>query len=302
MQLEQLAFVVEVSKTGSLTAAAQNMHVTLSAVSQSISNLEEELGVTLFIRSRMGATPTPEGRPLIRKAYQIIELSNELREEASGYTNKQVGHLRLAAFPGPLHLAMDAILDFKQNYPYIQLDITEKGIDQIIEDVRQGKIDIGLITLSEYDNPKQAGLKFGQLLEGKMVLAVNRQSPLALYESITLDELKREPLIIYNEEHLKWFMDKHQESFDLSNVLFYTNNTSAIMKAIRDGMASTIGLNLSFINEPAINNGDIVLVELELPDPYSIYLGWVRSEGRHLPKATELFIKKLKHRLSEYEK
>lgn len=300
MQLEQLTCVIEVAKTGSFTAAAHNLHVTLSAVSQSISNLESEFGVSLFVRSRIGATPTPEGQVLIKKAFEVVAKANELREEAAGYANTQHGELRLAAFPGPLLLAMDAILDFKRDYPYIQLDISEKGIEQIMDDVRHNEVDLGLVILSEHFQHKSGGLQIGRLLQGRMVVAVNRNSPLALSKSVTLDDLKHEGLVLYNEDYLTGFMERYKSKLDPSNVLFYTNNTSAIVKAVRDGMASTIGLNFSFLNEPSVRQGEIVTVNLEIENMDPVHLGWVRAEGRHFPKASELFIQKLKYRLEQF--
>ncbi|WP_239618765.1 LysR family transcriptional regulator [Cohnella mopanensis] len=301
MQLDQLTFVVEIAKTGSLTAAANNMHVTLSAVSQSLSNLEAELGIPLFVRSRLGATPTAEGQELIKKAFEIVNKTKELKELAASYSTTQTGELRLAAFPGPLLLAMDAIIDFKQAYPYIRLEIHEKSITQIIEDVRHGNTDLGLIIMFEPMQHKVSGLSYGRLMEGRMVVAVNRDSPLALRKSVTLEELRHEPLVLYDDEQLKWFMERYQSIFDPANLLFYTNNTAAINKAVKDGMASTIGLHFSFLNEPSIQNREIVTVQLDIPDRLPVYLAWVRAEGKHFPKASELFIQKLKHRLEQYD-
>lgn len=300
MQLEQLTCAVEVAKSGSFTAAAQRLHITLSAVSQSIANLEHELGVTLFVRSRAGAVPTPEGQILIKKAFEVVAKAEELRDEASGYVNTQDGELRLAAFPGPLLLAMDAILDFKRDYPYIQFSIQEKGIDQILDDVRQNEFDLGLVILSEQFKQKYTGLSVGRLLRGEMVVAVNRHSPLAISKSITLEELKNEGLVLYDEEYLRGFMERYRKQLDPANVMFYTNNTSAIVKAVRDGLASTIGLNFSFWNEPSVQQGEIELLALEVDHTLPVDLGWVRAEGRHFPKASELFIQKLKYRLSQY--
>lgn len=300
MQLDQLVCLVEVAKAGSFTAAAQHLHITLSAVSQSIANLENELGVTLFIRSRTGAAPTPEGQVLIKKAYEVVAKADELRAEATGYNNTQIGELRLAAFPGPLLLAMDAILDFKRDYPYIQFNIEEKGIDHILEDVRRNQSDLGLVLLSDQFQQKSAGLSIGRLLRGQMVIAVNRHSPIALSTSVKLEEIQHEGLVLYDEDYLKWFMERHQQELDPTNILFYTNNTSAIVKAVRDGLASTIGVDFSFWNEPSVQQGEIVLVKLEVDHSIPVDLGWVRAEGKHFPKASELFIQKLKYRLSQY--
>ncbi|MFJ8527537.1 LysR family transcriptional regulator [Bacillus sp. NPDC094106] len=73
MNLEQMEYIKEISRTQSISLAAKNLHVSQAAVSQSISLLERELGVKLFIRSRLGTTPTKEGKNIIRKALEIIK-------------------------------------------------------------------------------------------------------------------------------------------------------------------------------------------------------------------------------------
>ena len=67
MNLEQLEYIVETAKTGSLTKATQNCNVTLSAVSQAVSSLEAEFGFSLFTRSRLGAVPQPRASESFRK-------------------------------------------------------------------------------------------------------------------------------------------------------------------------------------------------------------------------------------------
>lgn len=87
MNIDQLEYIIEVAKTNFITAASQNKHVTLPAISQSISHLEAELGVKLFTRNRQGTFPTPEGTILIQKASEIVEKVKELKAEAQSYTN-----------------------------------------------------------------------------------------------------------------------------------------------------------------------------------------------------------------------
>ncbi|MFX3635842.1 MAG: LysR family transcriptional regulator [Candidatus Pristimantibacillus sp.] len=126
MHLEQLEFIVEVAKTGSLTSAAHNSHVTLSAVSQSISNLEAELGITLFNRSRSGTIPTVEGQAVIKKAFEVLTKLEELKHAAQLYSDIQSGELLIASIPGPLSLLLNTIISFKRDYPQIQMEIAEK--------------------------------------------------------------------------------------------------------------------------------------------------------------------------------
>ncbi|WP_282941657.1 LysR family transcriptional regulator [Paenibacillus sp. RC67] len=297
MHLEQLEFIVEVAKTGSLTAAAQNLHVTLSAVSQSISNLEAELKISLFTRSRSGAAPTAEGKVIIHKAVEVLDKLKELREEANGYSNTQSGELRLATIPGPLFLYLDTILGLKKQYPNIQMEIMEKGTLEIIDDVRHNKIDMGLIILYEPYLEKHSGLVFEPLLEGKVVVCISRKSPLALHTSISPEELKKQPLVLYNDDYLKWFMEQFQERYGDMTILFSTNNKDAIRRATEDGTAVTIGLDYSFKNQPEYLKEEFVILDLNTPVHNSIHLSLVTSKEKKLSNTAKIFINNLRHTL-----
>lgn len=150
MNLEQCENIVEVAKIGSLTKAAQNRHITLSAMSQSITMLEAELGVTLFIRSRgQKAVPTAEGNTIISKANEVLMKVNELKEEAQIYSDTLSGHLKIATIPGPMHLMVKVISSFKADFPNVKIEIFEKGPKEILDNVLQDEMDIGLMVSPE---------------------------------------------------------------------------------------------------------------------------------------------------------
>ncbi|GIO15035.1 transcriptional regulator [Cohnella xylanilytica] len=296
MNLEQLECVVEVAKTGTLTGAARNLHITLSAVSQSISALETELGVVLFKRSRTGSEPTPEGQRIVRLAFEIAGKVQELRNEAAGLSRDQAGELKLATIPGPLSLAVDAVIGFKKEYPRISVEIVETGTAEIEDDIRHNRADIGLTVLHEEKSPSR-GLVFGKLMDAKMVVAVSRQSPLAHGKTVKPQELAGLPLVLYKDETVKAYMERICAAYGPIAVLFSTNNTEAIRKSVKEGIAGTVGLDFSFAGLQAYMREEIVTLPLELPDPEPIYLGWLRSEEKAFSNAARLFIGKLKDAL-----
>lgn len=297
MHLEQLACIIEVAKTGSLTNAAQNLHITLSAVSQSISNLEAELGLTLFTRSRQGTVPTAEGEVIIKKAYEIINKVQELKDQASDFSNTQTGELRLATIPGPLSLYLDTLIQFKTAYPQIRMEISEKGTQEIIDDIRNNKVDLGLIILFEHLMQKNIRLTYGRLLEGKMVVCVSRKSPLALMRSITPQELLRHSFVFFNDDYIKWYMEQFQQTYGRANIVFTTNNQDAIFRALQEKNIVTVGLDFSFQKLPQVTNGEFVIIEIDIPQQESVYLGWVRAEETRFSKAETIFIQKLSYEL-----
>src|SRR4051812_16809292 len=99
MNFEQLEYIKEVIETKSMSIAAENLHVSQSAISQSISLLEKEFGIQLFKRSRIGTFPTDEGKNIIKKLLEILKKTDELKEEVQSITSSFSGELKIATIP-----------------------------------------------------------------------------------------------------------------------------------------------------------------------------------------------------------
>ena len=293
MNLEQLQYIVEISKSGSLTMAAQKSHITLSAISQSISLLESELGVTLFSRSRgQSAAPTTEGKVIIEKAAEILLKVNELKEEANNFNHTLSGELRIATIPGPTHLLVETVARFKKDFPNVKIEIFEKGPKEIIESILSNKMDIGLMVLDEDYIPKNSDLVFETVLEGKMVVAVNKDSQLSGEKSVTPEMLKKETLVLYEDDIIKNFLEENVAKIRDIDVLFATNNTFAIENAVEEGVAVTVGLDFSF-HKNRKNNQNIMTVDLKTPKKNIVPYGWVRHKNKPSSQIAKAFINRL---------
>lgn len=293
MNLEQLQYIVEISKSGSLTMAAQKSHITLSAISQSISLLESELGVTLFSRSRgQSAAPTPEGKVIIEKAAEVLMKVNELREEANSFNHTLSGELRIATIPGPTHLLVETVARFKKDFPNVKIEIFEKGPKEIIENILSNKMDIGLMVLDEDYIPKNSDLVFETVLEGKMVVAVNKDSHLSSEKSVTPEMLIKETLVLYEDDIIKNFLEENVAKFAEIDVLFATNNTFAIENALEEGVAVTVGLDFSF-HKNRKNNQNIMTIDLKTPNKNIVPYGWVRHKNKPSSQIAKTFINRL---------
>lgn len=293
MNLEQLQYIIEVSKLGSLTKAAQKLHVTLSAISQSISLLEKELGVRLFVRSRgQNTLPTEEGKAVIERATEILKKINELKEEVDTYKNTLSGELRIATIPGPMHLLVDTVTQFKKDFPDVKIKIFEQGPKEIVENILEDKIDIGLIVLNEEYLPKNSNLVFDVVLEGKMVVAVNSESQIAKKALITPEMLIKETLVLFDDEIIQQYIDKNIANIKDLNILFTTNNVMAIHNALLKGLAVTIGLDFSFNKNPKYGQ-KVVTINLNTAENERVSYGWVRTDNKPSSQIAKTFIKRL---------
>ena len=100
MDIRILSYFLEVAKSGNISRAAENLHMSQPPLSRSMQLLEEELGVTLFVRGKRKITLTQEGQLLRKRAQQMIALADKTVEEISGMKNEQF-HLMTCRFePG----------------------------------------------------------------------------------------------------------------------------------------------------------------------------------------------------------
>jgi LysR family transcriptional regulator, transcription activator of glutamate synthase operon len=300
MNLEQCENIVEVAKIGSLTKAAQNRHITLSAMSQSITMLEAELGVTLFIRSRgQKAVPTAEGNTIISKANEVLMKVNELKEEAQIYSDTLSGHLKIATIPGPMHLMVKVISSFKVDFPNVKIEIFEKGPKEILDNVLQDEMDIGLMVSPEGMPDTYKGVKFERLMEGKIVVGVHPHSPLALNSILTPDQLVGQTLVLYDDPYIKDYVERYLSGYGPINLLFVSNNTRAIENAVAEGLAITIGLDYSFLKISEMTSAFMKTIELRSPDTRAKYSGAIVSASKQTSQTARRFINRLKHEFDE---
>ncbi|GAB6988684.1 LysR family transcriptional regulator [Paenibacillus pini] len=300
MNLEQCENIVEVAKIGSLTKAAQNRHVTLSAISQSISLLEAELGVILFTRSRgLGAVPTAEGQVIISKANEVLMKVNELRAEAQIYSNTLSGHLRIATIPGPMHLLVKVVASFKKDFPNVKIEIFEKGPKEILDNILHNHMDIGLMVSPEGMSQNLQGIVYENLMEGKFVVGVHPDSTLALQNTITPEQLVGQTLVLYDDVYIQDYVTQYLSSYGPVDILFVSNNTRAIENAVADGLAITIGLDYSFRRTSGIHHSIMKTIELQSSDASPKYFGSVIPAGKQASHIALRFINRLKFEFEE---
>ncbi|WP_340373217.1 LysR family transcriptional regulator [Peribacillus sp. FSL E2-0218] len=292
MNIEQLKYMVEIAKTGSLKEAADNLHLTLPALSQSIKNLEKELNIILFHRSRRGSVPTEEGYRLIEKANNVLLKLQEFVDEAEAYTQTMNGEIKIATYPGPMEMLVGVISDIKREYPKIKASIYENSTESIITKVLESEVDVGFITYTEKEEKKYRNLVFKKLLEGHMVAAVNKNSPLAQNDLITEEMLMNEPIVLYNDIYIHDFM-KGFTSFPF-DILFTTNNVDTIRNTLENNTAINIGFDYAFKTDAGLSKSDeYVVINFAAPHYKTYSFGYIYNTNNGLSRIIREFLKRI---------
>lgn len=147
MNLQQLEYALTLEKLGSFTGAARALNMTQPALSLQIKNLENEIGISLFDRSRSRIEPTEHGLKFLLKAGEIVMAGKQLKEYAITLGNQYSGELKLGIIPTLSPYLVPLFLDPMLNqYPDLTLEIHELLTEEILQKIRLGDLDGGIVS------------------------------------------------------------------------------------------------------------------------------------------------------------
>lgn len=206
MELRHLRYFIAVADHNSFTAAARRVHVSQSALSGQIRDLEDELGVTLFDRNNRAVALSPEGEVFIQEARQIVAHAERAREMALRASRGELGELTVG-FCGPATASFlpSCVRDFRLGHPDVALSLRDiNPVGQLVALVGDD-IDVGFTRTI----PKRyRELLISEVLYREPVLAVLPAShPLTKKRAIRLIDLAEEPFVLY-------YRDGEPEMFD----------------------------------------------------------------------------------------
>ena len=196
MDTRQLAAFCAVVERKSFSQAAERLGVTQPAVSLQIRALEKRLGKQLLDRSGRRVEPTEAGRRLYRSAQRMLALEEQLVEDvASGGEGELTGTLELGASTGPAAIVVPLLLcEFQQENPGVRVSLTVADTHAVVELVGERTLELGIVGAAR----RQRGVAFEPFFRDEVILVTPPDHRFA-GRTITLDDLKTEPLILMQE-------------------------------------------------------------------------------------------------------
>ncbi|MEC9472186.1 MAG: LysR family transcriptional regulator, partial [Pseudomonadota bacterium] len=161
MDIRQLRYFLEIVAQGSLTRAAESLHVAQPALSLHLKNMEEQLGTRLLTRSRSGVTPTEAGELLLQRARAILEDLARTEDDIRNLETDPSGIVRIG-LPGTISamVSLPLILAARERFPRITLNITEAMSGFVGDWLSEGKIYLAVL----YSRSKDARIRSELLL------------------------------------------------------------------------------------------------------------------------------------------
>lgn len=297
MKLEQLHYLREVCKYGTMSVAAEKNYISQPALSAAISKLEKELGITLLVRQSKGVQPTKEGAMILEKIDIIFDSIDEIEQIAKKKFHSL--EITLAATQS----ICDAFLPYvlhqlnKDNAPFsLSLHVLENHV--IYQRVTTGNAHFGIV--AHEPNLMNSNLQFHPLFSDEYLLYVGPKSPLWQQDQVKLEELYEQPYIAYGDEFLDVRAEWNEALFSLKrpNISLRINNTNAIRNMILHENYVAFFPKFSALSDYYVTNGYIKALPIEnttLP----VHYGCIESTHYKRSNEERAFIEYLERSVQE---
>ncbi|MDE2599592.1 MAG: CysB family HTH-type transcriptional regulator [Rhodocyclaceae bacterium] len=249
MNFQQLRIVREaVRQDFNLTEVANALFTSQPGVSKHIKDLEEEIGVELFVRrGKRLLGLTPPGKELVPVVERILRDTQNLKNIADQYASREQGNLTIATTHTQARYALpEVIKQFKERYPKVHLTLHQGGPAEITEMLMQGTADIGIATEGLHVAPALAAFPSYTWHHG---IIVPHDHPLTQLKGLTLEAVAEYPIISYNEGYTgRAQVDRAFQKADL--------NPDFVLSAIDADVIKTyveVGLGIGIIASMAFN-------------------------------------------------
>ncbi|HIX72509.1 MAG TPA: LysR family transcriptional regulator [Candidatus Anaerobutyricum stercoripullorum] len=297
MEIRVLRYFLAIAREGSITNAANFLHVTQPTLSRQIRDLEEELGQKLFIRGSHSMTLTPEGMILRKRAEEIISMVDKTEAEFNSMENMVSGDIYIGSGETDvIKLVAQIAYELRVSYPGIHYHLYSGNSEDVTERLDKGLLDFGILIqpadISKYDYINlPARDTWGVIMR--------RDSPLAEKELIRKEDLLGVPLIcsrqaISGERRGNEFAEWFGEDFDRLDIVTTFNliYNAAIMVEAGIGYALTID---RIVNTAESSNLCFRPLEPRLDSGLNVI--WKKYQV--FSSAAELFLNKLRERFGD---
>ncbi len=294
LELKQLQYFIEITRTGSFTKAAENLFITQPALSRNVKSLEEEIGAPLFIRSRKKLILTDIGTVLKRHAETIEKQLLSLNSEISNLLTLKRGNIRIG-LPTIINsfFFSDLLASFHNEYPEVTFQLVEDGSKRIEEKIVNEELDFGVVVVSPENNEQFDSYQF---VSEKLKLVVPPNHKFASKEQVALQELQDETFIMFNQdfELRSLILNACQEAGFEPKIISETSQ----LDFIEEMVAFDIGITLLPENTCEELTSDLHTITIENPViEWNLALIW--KKDNYLSQISQEFIRFAKVKLSE---
>ena len=302
MTLQQLRYVIIIAECGSITSAAQKLLVAQPSLSKAVSELEREMGITIFYRNNRGVYLSDEGSRFLSYARQVVEQSELLEQQYKGKkTVKRVFSISSQHYAFVVNAFVALVKEHGESK--YEFTLRESRTHDIIEDVRTSRSELGVLFLSKFNREvilriiQNADLRFTSLFNAEPHVFVSRKNPLAKKKHVTLEDLKEFPRLTYEQGiNNSFYYSEELHSTEESPKGIIVTDRATLFNLLIGLEGYTIS---SGVLSSDLNGTDIVAIPLKSDDIMEI--GYIYPTDRPLSAVSARYLEHLKNYIAEYQ-
>ena len=299
--LRQLKYIVEIVNCGSMNEAAKRLYITQPSLSSAVKELENEIGVELFIRTSKGISLSGDGAEFLGYARQVVEQAALLEQRyRHGRPSRQLCSISTQHYAFAVNAFVNLIRE--SGADEYEFTLRETRTYEILEDVRDFRSEVRILYLNPFNRKvieklfRDYRLDFHPLFAAKPHIFVSRQHPLAGKSRVLPEDLADYPYLSFEQGTYNSFYFSEE-------ILSTASHKKSIHVSDRATLFNLlIGLNGYTISTGIVSsdlNGDnIVPVPLAVED--SIEVGWIENRTARLSRQAAAYIRELRKVIAEY--
>ncbi len=240
LTLRQIRIFMSAAKHASFTRAAEELHITAPAVSLQIKEMEDDIGVSLFTREKRKVELTSAGEYFLLYARRVSSTLNEAATMMERFRGTQIRQLKIGVVSTAKYFLPHMLLEFKKDFPNLQIKIEARNRQQLVELLRDGEIDIAIMGLP----PKEIDTRAEPFAKHPHVFIASPNNPLVDKVNIPADALTQYEMISREPgSGTRFIMEKYFSEHNIAPIVSMEMSSNETIK--RAVMAN---LGISFVS------------------------------------------------------
>ena len=294
MTLQQLRYAITIADCGSMNEAAKRLFISQPSLSETIKDLETEIGIDVFLRSNRGVVITPEGAEFLGYARQVCEQFSLLQDKYIGKESKKKFSVSTQHYTFAVNAFIETVKQAGiDNYEFA---IHETKTGEVIDNVKNFKSEIGVLYISDFNEQvvrkllRENGLEFQELFACDTYVYLWSGHPLADKKMLFMKDLEEYPCLAFDQgvNNSFYLAEEIKSTYDYKR-LIKANDRATLLNLM-------VGLNAYTLCSGIICeelNGDDYLA-IPLKETEKMRIGYIKRKAAKLSHNGAMYIEQLK--------
>ena len=294
MTLQQLKYAITVADCGSMNEAAKRLFISQPSLSETIKDLETEIGIDIFLRSNRGVVITPEGMEFLGYARQVSEQFGLLQDKYIGRESKKKFSVSTQHYTFAVNAFIETVK--KAGIDNYEFAVHETKTGEVIDNVKNFKSEIGVLYISDFNEQvvrkllRENGLEFQELFSCDTYVYLWSGHPLADKKVLSMKDLEEYPCLAFDlgENNSFYLAEEMKSTYDYKR-LIKANDRATLLNLM-------VGLNAytlcSGIICEELNGNDYLAIPLK--ESEKMRIGYIKRKAAKLSKNGAVYVEELK--------